>query len=156
MAKKKEKKKDEKIPTVAPNQGKPVAAQAVTKAVEAMTPLEKAKAQAADIVEKAESVDKEQKKLDKDFKSAKETVFVSQFAEHLIRVEPIDVQVDNMGRKRIINRGSTIQFHNKIYRTSDPKEIEAIEKNPAFGSVINVAKVAPEQIKKEVATQIST
>ncbi len=66
-------------------------------------------------------------------KKVKKAKYISQYAElKLINKSSYTKEVEG---KVVVVEGSSIQFHNGLFETSDPREIEFLENNPNLGSV---------------------
>lgn len=63
----------------------------------------------------------------------KETIYISRYYELKLVMAPSYLK--EVGGKVIIIRGTYIQFHDGIYKTSNPEEIEFLDNHPNLGSV---------------------
>lgn len=84
-------------------------------------------------------------------------IYVSQHKDLIIQIEQPEF-TNIMGKQIPVSNGKSIRFSNGQYITSDPKEIEALEKSMSFGSSFfdllkqeNEAKKAQEKVKSGLA-----
>lgn len=63
----------------------------------------------------------------------KEVVYISRYHELKLVVEP--AYLKEVGIRILTVRGKYIQFHEGVYRTSDPEEIAFLDNHPNFGNV---------------------
>lgn len=71
---------------------------------------------------------------------AKEVVYISRYYELRLVMSPSYLK--EVGGKVLIIRGTYIQFHEGIYKTSKPDEIEYLDAHPNFGSVFRKVETA--------------
>lgn len=63
----------------------------------------------------------------------KEAVYISRYYELKLVMAPSYLK--EVGGKVLIIRGTYIQFHDGVYKTANPEEIEYLDNHPNFGSV---------------------
>ena len=71
---------------------------------------------------------------------AKEVVYISRYYELRLVMSPSYLK--EVGGKVLIIRGTYIQFHEGIYKTNKPDEIEYLDAHPNFGSVFRKVETA--------------
>lgn len=74
-----------------------------------------------------------QGKTTKEAETNKEVVYISRYHELKLVVEP--AYLKEVGIRILTIRGKYIQFHEGVYRTSDPEEIAFLDNHPNFGNV---------------------
>lgn len=74
---------------------------------------------------------------------AKEVVYISRYYELKLVMSPSYLK--EVGGKVLIIRGTYIQFHDGVYKTNKPEEIEYLDNHANFGSVFR--KVETEDLK---------
>ena len=72
--------------------------------------------------------------------ATKEVVYISRYYELRLVMSPSYLK--EIGGKVLIIRGTYIQFHEGIYKTSKPDEIEYLDTHPNFGSVFRKVETA--------------
>lgn len=75
----------------------------------------------------------------------KETVYISRYYELKLVMNPSYLK--EVGGKVLIIRGTYIQFHEGVYKTNNPEDIEYLDNHPNFGSVFR--KVESADLKGE-------
>ncbi len=80
-----------------------------------------------------EPTDKPQDNTAKNTEAPKEVVYISRYHELKLVVEP--AYLKEVGIRILTIRGKYIQFHEGVYRTSDPEEIAFLDNHPNFGNV---------------------
>lgn len=70
----------------------------------------------------------------------KEVVYISRYYELRLVMSPSYLK--EVGGKVLIIRGTYIQFHEGIYKTNKPDEIEYLDTHPNFGSVFRKVETA--------------
>ncbi len=70
----------------------------------------------------------------------KEVVYISRYYELRLVMSPSYLK--EVGGKVLIIRGTYIQFHEGIYKTNKPDEIEYLDAHPNFGSVFRKVETA--------------
>ncbi len=70
----------------------------------------------------------------------KETVYISRYYELKLVMSPSYLK--EVGGKVLIIRGTYIQFHEGVYKTTNPEEIEYLDNHPNFGSVFRKVETA--------------
>ena len=74
---------------------------------------------------------------------AKDVVYISRYYELKLVMSPSYLK--EVGGKVLIIRGTYIQFHDGVYKTNNPEEIEYLDNHANFGSVFR--KVETEDLK---------
>lgn len=70
----------------------------------------------------------------------KETVYISRYYELKLVMSPSYLK--EVGGKVLIIRGTYIQFHEGVYKTTNPEEVEYLDNHPNFGSVFRKVETA--------------
>lgn len=72
--------------------------------------------------------------------ASKETVYISRYYELKLVMSPSYLK--EVGGKVLIIRGTYIQFHEGVYKTTNPEEVEYLDNHPNFGSVFRKVETA--------------
>ena len=70
----------------------------------------------------------------------KETIYISRYYELKLVMNPSYLK--EVGGKVLIIRGTYIQFHEGVYKTTNPEDIEYLDNHPNFGSVFRKVESA--------------
>src|SRR3989339_1242540 len=70
----------------------------------------------------------------------KETIYISRYYELKLVMSPSYLK--EVGGKVLIIRGTYIQFHEGVYKTTNPEEVEYLDNHPNFGSVFRKVETA--------------
>jgi hypothetical protein len=87
----------------------------------------------------SDEADKKQPKANKNTE-AKEAVYISRYYELKLVMTPSYLK--EVGGKVLIVRGTSIQFHDGVYKTIKSDEIEFLDNHPNFGSVFRKVETA--------------
>src|SRR3989344_1337447 len=83
--------------------------------------------------EGSETSGQSQGKTAKEVEANQEVVYISRYHELKLVVEP--AYLKEVGIRILTIRGKYIQFHEGVYRTSDPEQIAFLDNHPNFGNV---------------------
>ncbi|KKU71159.1 hypothetical protein A3C29_05205 [Candidatus Daviesbacteria bacterium RIFCSPHIGHO2_02_FULL_40_16] len=83
--------------------------------------------------EGSETSGQSQEKTAKEVEANQEVVYISRYHELKLVVEP--AYLKEVGIRILTIRGKYIQFHEGVYRTSDPEQIAFLDNHPNFGNV---------------------
>lgn len=87
---------------------------------------------------------------DQDRKIVKEVIYISRYHELKLVVEPSYLK--EVGVRVLTIKGRCIQFHEGVYRTSDPEEIAFLNNHPNYGNVFR--KIEQIDIKGKTLEQV--
>lgn len=87
---------------------------------------------------------------DQDRKTVKEVIYISRYHELKLVVEPSYLK--EVGVRVLTIKGRCIQFHEGVYRTSDPEEIAFLNNHPNYGNVFR--KIEQIDIKGKTLEQV--
>lgn len=87
---------------------------------------------------------------DQDGKTVKEVIYISRYHELKLVVEPSYLK--EVGVRVLTIKGRCIQFHEGVYRTSDPEEIAFLNNHPNYGNVFR--KIEQIDIKGKTLEQV--